>query len=288
MAARTLSVVAALALLAVASACDSNDDCAAGEWCTGNGGTCYRSSFGLGSGAACTVHTDCDPSGWTAGATDNSDRTQYCEQSGGSGSCNNCNSDLFGSQECDGSIDDACPCYCGKAGENGCLPACKSRKEYCKTEAKTRKKYFGKITLASIFAALLGITSIVLGCLPTCCAVMVPQAKILGGVGTVCALFAFVTPKIGANMAAGSVVKGCCKGDKAVCCDGGNSDDMHKFLKGLGTIVAYTVCLGFLGCITGGVGAGMSGAAMCGCCKADPNKQPGAVQAAVVQGTVTG
>lgn len=286
MAARTLSVIAALAFLAVASAkaageaCDSSlDECDGSLTCWF--GTC--TSFNGLSGSACTAHTDCDPSDTTT-----TDRTDYCKQSGGSGSCYDCSTDFLGSQECDGSIDDKCPCYCGKAGENGCSEVCKSRKEYCKTEAKTRKKYFGKITLASIFAALLGITSIVLGCLPTCCAVMVPQAKILGGVGTVCALFAFVTPKIGANMAAGSVVKGCCKGDKAICCDGGNSDDMHKFLKGLGTIVAYTVCLGFLGCITGGVGAGMSGAAMCGCCKADPNKQPGAVQAAVVQGTVTG
>lgn len=184
----------------------------------------------------------------------------------------------------DNAVGDRCPCWCS-AATDACNAACADRKPFCTDSKKRDKKYFGAIMTWSLLGAVFGIVGIVLGCMPACCGQMIPQRKVLGIVGICVAAFGMLMPYLGSSMAANSVANPCCKGDLADCCRGADGD-IKKILKALGVIVAYTVGFGWLTCILSPTGIALSGAAMCGCCKAKPSDGQGAVAGVVVaQGT---
>merc|ERR1712216_1010084 len=119
---------------------------------------------------------------------------------------------------------------------------------------------------------VMAVPSIVLGCMPACCGKQVPKRKIFGGIGIFLGFLALIMPFIGAKTgAAGACAKLCkeaeCE-DYAWCADDAGKTACKEYLGGLGVFVAYTAALGFLPLICGIVGMSVSGAAICGCCKA--------------------
>ena len=141
----------------------------------------------------------------------------------------------------------------------------------CEWTDKDSEEFYGMLIVGTVIGALFGIICCVFACLPLCCGVMKPQAKIIAGVVMAIGIFICFIPGItGKAQGDGAVDKMCERCEAQPNAGKCTEDDKTKAkdaVGALGVLVAYIHAFGFVVIILGITAAVMGCCICCKCCK---------------------